>query len=325
MSNEVRIMKGATFNYEYKPAEIDITNYEGLVERAEMVADHYDSLVFKNAELSDITLAHQELNSFVKGLEDSRKKVKQEYQKPLKEFEKKIKNVTEKLNKPLYKIKEARDEILTAQEETRREALIDFIERKLKDTNVKIEDLEFDDRWTNKGNWTEKLNPRKPLKEEIEAQINQVQEDNKKMIAERKVLETFLEERDMEPEGWISQLENREALDIISDISAAEKKRKEAAKRKAEEEQRKAENIVHEEVSHAEQINTPEEVEKSATVEKPVAEFKIEEEPKEEVHSEIIEIITTPEKMMLLDQFMTENKITYRPYEPVYMEDDLPF
>lgn len=328
MSKELKVMKGATFNYKYDPAILKIENYDKLVERAEMVADHYDNLVFKDAELSDITLAHKELNSFIRGLEESRKDVKREYQKPLREFEKKVKKVTEKLNKPLHKIKDARDEILDAQEKGREEALIDHLERKLKGTGIKIDDLEWDPKWTNKGNWTDKLNPRKPLREEIDREISTIQEENKKMIADRKILEKFLEDREMEPEGWMAQLEHREALDIISEISAVEKRRKEKEEQEAEAKQREAENTPATVVEKDEHINRPAAEEKSVTPEKSTPEYKAEaDEPQ---RTEIIAITTTRQKMVLLDQFMRENRISYEPYEPEepekeYIEDDLPF
>lgn len=318
MSNEVRVLQGATFNYEYQPASIDITDYEGLLERAEMVAEHYDKMVFKTADLSDINLAHKELNSFIIGLEDSRKQVKREYQKPLREFEKKIKRVTGRLDEPLQKIKAERDSIEDAQTEVRTKALTDHIERRLKDTNVKFEDLTIEDSWSNKGGWTDKLNPRKPLKEEIDRHIKTIQEENKKMIADRKVLETFLDDKKMEREGWMSQLEHKDALEIIQEIVEVEKKRKEKEKKLAEQRQREAEEEVPAEPE-------PEEQPEPA---KPEPEPEPEPEAPQKkalVISEIIEIITTKEKMILLDQFMRDNQITYKPYTPKSSEDDLPF
>lgn len=226
MENDLMTIEQGTFTYDFQPAKVEINNYDKLVETAEMIAKHYDSLVLTNADLSEINEVHKELNSFINGLNEDRKKVKREYNEPLKEFEDKIKSVTGLLNKPLQEIKNARDEILTKQEEAREEALEDYLERQLKGIEVRIGDIEIPSQWTNKGNWTDKLNPRKPLKEEIEKEIERIEEENKRKLKEREVLETFLDEKRMEHEGWISQLEYRDAFDIIKDIQRNEERKK---------------------------------------------------------------------------------------------------
>lgn len=283
MTNELQTMKGATFNYKYNPAEIEFEDYAGLVERAELVRDHYNNLVFKNATLSEINLAHKELNSFIIGLEDGRKKIKREYQKPLNDFEKKVKMVVQKLNEPLQKIKDERDAILDAEEKLRQDALNDYLKRILKDSTVKLEDIEIDPRWTNKGNWTDKMNPRTKLKEEIDYRIEIIKEENKKALAERKVLETFLDNKGMEHEGWIRQLEFRESSEIIQDILALDSKEKEPA---------------------------------SDAVKEPIEPERVKPEPmeSEEKLTEIIKVTATREKLELMAQFMIDNEIEYQPY-----------
>ncbi|MDN6409278.1 MAG: DUF1351 domain-containing protein, partial [Tetragenococcus halophilus] len=246
--NELMTMRESTFQYDFKPAEIEIKDYKGLVERAELVAKHYDSLVLTNSSLKEINETHRELNSFVKGLEEGRLNVKREYNKPLNDFETKIKDVVGVLNKPLQDIKDARDEILIAQEETRKKALKDYLNRQLKDSKARIEDITIDDKWTNKGNWTDKLNPRKPLKEEIKKEIEFIVEEYRKKIADREVLEAFLDEKGMEHEGWISQLEMRDSLSIIQEIQRVEKEKKQKEKRKKElEEERKRQEEIKKE------------------------------------------------------------------------------
>lgn len=333
MSNEIRILKGATFNYDFQPAKVDIREYDALVEKAEAVADRYDSLVFKNADLSEINLAHKELNSFIIGIEDSRKKVKKEYQKPLKEFERKIKAVVNKLDMPLQKIKVERDHIMSLQEQERAKALTDYIERKLKDTNIRIDDLVIDSSWTNKSVWTEKLNPREPLKKEINASIDLVKEENKKMIADRKVLETFLDDKGMEYEGWTSQLEFRDSLDIIKEIVKTndQKKKAEAEAKAAKEAEASREPLK----TAQDAIEVETEADTSKEIEAPAIDTFTHIEPVEvetvndAILSQVIEIRTTEAKLILLDKFMKNNNIWYTPIEQktkkVAADDELPF
>ncbi len=304
--NELAEIKTGTFKPIFQPAEIEISNYDKLVQTAEMVAKHYDSLVLKDSELSEINEVHRELNSFIKGLDEDRLKVKREYNEPLKEFEGKIKHVTELLNKPLQDIKNARDEILTKQEEARTEALNDYLERQLKDSKVRIEDIEIPNSWTNKGNWTEKLNPRKKLTDEVKREIERLEEENKKKLADREVLEAFLDEKGMEHEGWTSQLEYRSSLDIIQKIQRIEEQKKEM-----EEAERLHKLEVEEENKSA--IPTPEEAE--------FLEFEREfEEVAEQTITEKIKVTGTIDQLNRLNKFMVENGITV---EPIVNEDDL--
>lgn len=292
MSNELQVLKASTFNYQFKPATIEIENYGELMETAKSIAGHYDSLVFKNSTLSEINEAHRELNSFVQGLNESRLSVKREYNKPLDEFENKIKDIQSILNEPLQVIKDERDSILEKQREAREEALIEYLKRKLKDTLVKIDDLEIPDNWTNKGNWTEKFNPRVKLKDEIDFQIKQVEEEQKKKLADRKVLETFLDEKGMEHEGWIVQLDHgRQAVDIIQEIVQV-KQEKESSTTNLTPDKEEADVLNQEGIK-----SSPTSAQTT----------------KKELFSQRIEVTGTKEQFKLLDQFMTDNGILYMP------------
>lgn len=312
MSNEVKVLKGNTFNYEFKPAQLEIKDYDTLIETAEQVAKHYNSLVLKGASLKDINQDHRELNSFIKGLEENRKSVKRDYQKPLKEFEAKVKKIVKILDEPLQDIKHARDTILNAQEEVRHEALIDYIENKIKGTVVKIGDLELKQEWTNKGNWTEKLNPRKTLKEDIKRDIDLLKEEHKRYLADRKVLETFLDEKDMEHEGWVSQLDNKSSADIIQEIMRVDEQRKQRKKQEEQQEMQKQQQIQeHEKKTQQKQQVTN------------YDDAKRESSKQEEIYSEVIEIRSTKAKLKMLSDFMVQNEIAYMTYE--VNTDDLPF
>lgn len=296
VTNELQTMQESTFNYDFNPATIEIKDYEGLVERAEMVADHYENLVLKNSTLSEINESHRELNSFIRGLDESRLNVKRQYNEPLKEFENKIKVLTDTLNKPLQDIKDARDEILEAQEEARKEALVDYLERTLEDSDIEVDDLEFESSWTNKGNWTDKLSPRKSLREELEREVSILEEEHKRKVADRKVLESFLNDKGMEHEGWIAQLEYRESLEIIQDIQRAEKKREEKEQREKDAAQARI-NQQAKEVEGLMKVPTEDVVDRQF------------EEVKPEVITEQIEVTGTMEQLNKLNQFLVANQI----------------
>lgn len=235
MSNELDLIKTSNFNVKFTPATIEIKNADVIKNTIKEIAEHYDKTVYAEDDLDGLLQSHKELNKLRRGLDESRKDVKREFNKPLVEFENEIKGMFTLIDKPLNDIKELRDNILDAQEQARAEALLDFLDRKLSDTGLKIEDIEQQNSWINKGHWTEKLNPRKPLREEIDRAIELAIEKNKKLIAERALLENFFGERGLDPIGWIAQLQDREATEIIQNyltLEAENKKRAEAAELK---------------------------------------------------------------------------------------------
>jgi len=313
--NELKTLQEGTFSYDFKPAELSINNYEDIQGTVKEIAKHYKNTVFEEDDLDGIRQAHQELNSFRKGLEEGRKNVKREYNKPLKDFEGNVKSLVALIDEALGPIKEQRDEILDAQEEARREALNDYLERQIKDTNVRMDDLEIEDSWTNKGNWTKKLNPRKKLKEEIQQHIETIKEEYKKKIAERNTLEVYLDTEGMDHEGWTSQLEYRDALDIIQEIQRvkAKKKEEQAEKERIGQAEKESEQRTADETPKDSEPN--DEVVEQAVVEA----F---EEPG--MVTKEIAVTGTQEQLDQLNEYMSNNNIVF---EPIVEQtaDDLPW
>jgi len=323
--NELKTIQEGTFSYDFKPAELTINNYEDIQGTVKEIAKHYKNTVFEEDDLDGIRQAHQELNSFRKGLEEGRKNVKREYNKPLKDFERDVKSLVALIDEALDPIKEQRDEILDAQEEARREALNDYLERQIKDTNVRMDDLEIEDSWTNKGNWTKKLNPRKKLKEEIERHLDEIKEEYKRKIAERNTLEAFLDEKDMDHEGWISQLEYRDALEIIQEIQRTEAKKKEAEKERAEQEAEQAKrNNEQNEANDELRYDKTGGADLSGKTGEVVEQIFDEEFDEPEMITKEISVTGTQEQLEQLNEYMNNNNIVF---EPIIEEttDDLPW
>lgn len=323
-NNEVITVDEGTFSYNFKPAELTINNYDEIKKTITSVAKQYKNRVYQDDDLETLTEDHRMLNSLRNGLEEGRINVKKVIMEPYESFEKDVKGLVELIDEPLNDIKAGRDEILEAQKEVRHEALIDYIERQLKDSNVRIEDLEIQDSWKNKGNWTEKLNPRKKLTDEIKRHIEVVEEQHKNKIAQREVLEKFLEGKGMETEGWIEQLEYREATEIMDSIQKAEEKRKqeEQEKERIEQAEREADEQAEHELTYDEtneQFNDETEEVTQETFKKTF----------DEKITERIEVTGTQEQLNDLNNYMVANGITVAPITDVFdfeeTLDDLPF
>lgn len=301
--NELKTIDTSNFSVDFQPATIEIENFDIISQAIDSVAEHYSNTVYEEDDLQGLQQSHKELNSLRNGLNESRLEVKREYNKPLNKFEDKIKDLVTKIDNPLNEIKRQRDDILTAQKELREEALQDYIERQIKDTKIDFEDVEIKSNWANKGNWTDKMNPRKPLKDELEAEINRIKEENKKLLAEKELLTHFFEAEEIDPAGWISQLEFREATDIIKEYQRDKAREEQLAKEQVEKElERQKQEFIEQEkqVEQAEKI-----AEEVTEPEETMSEMLFE----EEKITNTIEVTGTIAQLSKLNDFLVSNDI----------------
>lgn len=242
MANE--LMETNTFKLEFKPAVLEIRNYDEMKELVTNYSEKYKNLVFDPKDKKGLTQARSELLALKTALDTERKNVKSEYNKPLDEFETLINDLTGLIDEPLEKTREGIAAIDEIEKQAREKALNDLLERLTKDTGVSIGDIEKDARWLNKGNWTSKLEPKGKFEAEVENAVKAVIEEKERRETEKRVLEEFCKAQGIDPAGWVSQLEHRNAMEVIELINLdkqrrekleAEQKEK-AAAREAEQE-----------------------------------------------------------------------------------------
>lgn len=224
MANE--LIEKNTFKLDFKPAELKINNYDEMKELVSNYSKKYKNLVFDPEDKKGLTQARQELLALRNALDTERKNVKAVYNEPLNEFEDMIKDLTEMIDEPLETVREGISAIDEAEKEARKEALNDLLERLTKDTSISIDDIEKDDRWLNKGNWTGKLEPKGKFEAEIENAVEAAIKEKERHETEKRILKEFCKAQDIDPAGWISQLEHRNAMEVI-DLINLEKQRKE--------------------------------------------------------------------------------------------------
>ena len=152
-------------------------------------------------------------------LETERKNVKRVYSEPLDRFEDKVKEMTGLIEEPLNVVRDGIKAIDDAQREARKEALDSFLSDMIKDENIDLEDIEYDDKWLNKGNWNKNYKPLGKLEAELENEVERVIEEKKRKEHDIKVLEKYCESVGIDASGWIEQLEFRSAMEIVDAIS----------------------------------------------------------------------------------------------------------
>lgn len=306
MSNE--LVERKNFNMEFEPAVLEINNYDEMKDLVEDYAFRYQGLVFTKDDKSGATKARSELLALRNAIEDERKTVKRVYNEPLEDFENKVKALTSMIDEPLEDIRSGLKEIDEAEKEERQEALNAYLEGKLEEAEIDVKDIEESPRWLNKGMWTDKLEPRTELIQEVNKAIKEAVKEKEHYEMQVKVLTEFCKSQDIDPAGWVSQLEHRNAMEVI-DLINLDKQRKEKLADEQEAKRKEYEGFM------AKQQQAKDE-----------ADLIIEDTPavQEEVITNTIKVTATVSQLKDLNDFCVRNGIAVEGV-PEVNTDELPF
>lgn len=323
MTNE--LIENSSFGLKYTPAVLEMERYEEMEEAVKSFADKYSGLVFTAAEKNGATEARSELIALQNSLEAERKNVKKEYNKPLQEFETKVKKLVDMIGEPLDDIRDGLKVIEEGEKERREGALQSILTEMLKDSTVSIEQLEIPNSWMNKGNFTSKLKPTTKFEKELNQAIESKEREIEYKEAQKRILTNYCETKEIDPSGWLQQLNYRSATEIMDVINQEEKLKKEKARLAQEREAREKEAAQalakeFEEIQKVEETKIETEAEVEANIE---SISKIE--YVEEVFSDTIEITGTAQQLKELNEYLKSSGIKVKKVEDSFILDDLPF
>lgn len=324
MSND--LITKSNFDIDFKPATLEFNNYDEMKDKVKDYAEQYKGLVFTRDEKYGATQARTELIALRDAIDTNRKSVKQVYNEPLDEFESLAKELTDLIDEPLNDIRAGLKEIDEIERQEREAALNDLITKKIGDTGISIDDVEKDPRWLNKGNWTAKLEPKGKFEAEIENAVEAAVKERDQKEANVKILTEFCKAQDIDPAGWVEQLEYRSATEIIDSIQSEQKRKEQEEKENLERELREKEQ----EELRQKQADEKAELRKELEAET-VAPIKEEKAPGEPIMTDVIEVKGTREQLIQLNKFANEIGIKVRQYEQEETFDfdasldDLPF
>lgn len=294
---------------DFVPASLDMTNYDELKSEVEKYAAKYKGLVFDRSEKNGANQARSELLALQNAIETERKNVEQVYNQPLNEFKESIKVLVDLINDPLDDIRDGLKVIDEAEKSEREEALNTVLAEKLDGLDVTVDEIEQNIKWLNKGNWTEKLNPKKQLIAEIENTIQQTIKEKERKESERRILTEFCKAQDVDPDGWVSQLDFKSAMEVIQMIQDSIAAQKEREARQLEREKQ-----------HKELTKRNEETLKATST--PFIEVP---EVKEDVFEEHLMIRGTKTQFEALNRFLVTSGIEVSPIPEGITFDDLPW
>ena len=305
MSNELEIIQEITLGTIYEPATLEMHKFEEMKQLVQGFADKYSGLAFTRADKKGAEEVRSKLLEVRKKFEEERKLIKPVYNEPFIAYESKIKELNRLIDVPLNQIRDGLKEIEEAEREERVEALNKVLGIKLEGIGVEIATPAT---WLNKTMWTSKLNPSTKLNEEIDKAIADAVKEKEYREMQVKVLTEFCNAQSIDPAGWVSQLDHRNAMEVI-DLINLDKERKariaaEHEKRAAEHEAmlaKKAEELAA--VEEAEFIEVP----KFELVEPPAEEIALPE--VEPIVTTLIRVSGTMAQMISLKNFIAVNGI----------------
>lgn len=312
MSEELKVIENAKVSVEFTPAQLDITNYETIKKAIEDVADFYDKQIVTKADKKGAEASRSELISLEKQLDEERKRIKAIYNKPLNEYEEKMNGLKIIVQRPLNKIRDGLKEVEQGERDERESVLIKHMRDKSVEFDLEVMGIEAEriqdanPSWLNKGNFTQKGVSTK-LSQEIDKAIEQVVKDKKQRDANEQVLCTFCETHDIDPAGWLVQLDYAPVTEIIQTIQTKIK----ADKERLERAEREREELAELKRKNAETLRI--EVE-----EQPI----VEEEP---IIMDTIQVRGTLTQLKAMNAWAVENGVEITQYEPHMVLDDLPF
>lgn len=307
------------FKVSYTPTEIKINNYDEMKRRIENYVDTYKGSVVTAQTAAGDKLVRQQMNKLSKALNDRRKEIKREYNKPLAVFENQIKEVDALIKSVIDPIDVGIKFVDDQEREARRLKVNDWIAEIAAQYELTPNDLdEFNDSWTNK------TVTKKKVTEEIESLFMIKRKQLDQIVEYKTVVESYARANHQEPEAWVEFIDaGRTAAEVIKmidqavrakhqrELADAERQRKaeEAAKAIAEMEAQQAQSKAVEVNDKHIDYETGEIIEPTPTVTETIPEV-VDEAPKTiDLSLELTDV--TSNQTYLLRDFLTDNQFKF--------------
>jgi len=215
------------FGVDFTPSTIVINNEDELTKTIEDYAAKYKGLVFNEEGVKDAKNVRAEMRGVAKSLDDKRKEVKKEYNKPLALFEKRIKKLTETIQEVITPIDEGIKNLEEQERLSKQNEIETQVNKQLEEQSDFVKgSFLYNPKWLNKTVAMKKVS------EEVEEQIKLLLKEEQQIKANEDIITNYCKAVKVEPQGWLSVLKNGntapEVMKMI-DKSLADVKEREQA------------------------------------------------------------------------------------------------
>lgn len=231
MSNEIEQV-ATNFDVTFEPSKLSINNFDELKAKIQNYSEKYKNLVATDESLSGAKSVRAELNKLSKAIDDKRKEIKKEYNKPYDSFKVQMNELQIVLKDTINPLSEQIADIEEQQREERTQKVQGLINQMAPEYDVDPESISIEHSWTNKTMTQIKLT--KILKDGFMA----IKSKQDTLAANKRLIEEHCQLKNVDSAGWISQITDETDINqLISSIdkSVEDKKNAEQAKKNHEE------------------------------------------------------------------------------------------
>ncbi|WP_285007089.1 DUF1351 domain-containing protein [Lactococcus garvieae] len=230
---------------DFEPAIINIAEREQFEQYVNEVVTKYKNYTVSAETLKDDRATRALLNKLVKQIDDKRKEVKREFNKPLDEFTAWVKKASEPLNKTVASIDKSIKELEEHEKQIRSEIIRAEIQNLTKESGIDHRIFEgMVAEWSKAANFNKDFKPKKTLQDSMSYAVEQERLKQEEIKKNKKNISNFAFMSGISDTPYIRMYDDgkevSEILEIMNEDIAKEKVRKEAeeAQRKAEEQKR---------------------------------------------------------------------------------------
>lgn len=230
---------------DFEPAIINIAEREQFEQYVNEVVTKYKNYTVSAETLKDDRATRALLNKLVKQIDDKRKEVKREFNKPLDEFTAWVKKASEPLNKTVASIDKSIKELEEHEKQIRSEIIRAEIQNLTKESGIDHRIFEgMVAEWSKAANFNKDFKPKKTLQDSMSYAVEQERLKQEEIKKNKKNISNFAFMSGISDTPYIRMYDDgkevSEIIEIMNEDIANEKSRKEAeeAQRKAEEQKR---------------------------------------------------------------------------------------
>ncbi|MGK0605452.1 DUF1351 domain-containing protein [Enterococcus gilvus] len=207
MTNEVTV-KALDFSVDFKKSEINVAHKEQFESAVKAYAKKYEEWAVSAETLQDAKNVRAEMNKANKLMDEKRKEIKKQINKPLTEFEDWIKAQKEEIQRVIDPIDKGIKELEDIEQEERRKKMMVEISEIAPNYGVEVEEITINPSWSNKTYFTTKGKLNKKALNEIVGEMKAVKAEKNQLEANKTLIANYAKAVGQEPESWVVQIEN---------------------------------------------------------------------------------------------------------------------
>lgn len=207
MTNEVTV-KALDFSVDFKKSEINVAHKEQFESAVKAYAKKYEEWAVSSETLQDAKDVRAEMNKANKLMDEKRKEIKKQINKPLTEFEDWIKAQKEEIQRVIDPIDKGIRELEDIEQEERRKKMMVEISEIAPNYGVEVEEITINPSWSNKTYFTTKGKLNKKALNEIVDEMKAVKAEKDQLEANKTLIANYAKAVGQEPESWVVQVEN---------------------------------------------------------------------------------------------------------------------